>query len=279
MSRKKLLDKNSYYKEFLNRSFPVLGEEGVLNLANASIGFAGLGGVGGGTAVNLARMGLGRAVLADPGEFDLPDINRQFAACNSTLGRNKSDVYEEILRDINPHIKIKKFKEGINKENMENFIKDCNIVVDGTDVEMNNEIRDLMYSECRKENIFVAGCPLIVHGILMYMVSPEGMSRAEFWKRLIEKTNKERPGLSLDSNPSLIPVFEKVINAKSVNLVREGIKKKSVPTLAYTSCLANSFIANACVNLIVGDRVIVLPEMISLDFYSYKLEVFNVLEI
>src|SRR5512141_2515284 len=83
---------------FLQRTELLLGAEPLRTLQNATVAIPGCGGVGGATAILLARTGIGGFVLADPGTFDPPDINRQWAAATSTLGRNKADVYAELLR-------------------------------------------------------------------------------------------------------------------------------------------------------------------------------------
>src|SRR5688572_6245448 len=87
--------------EFLNRSFPILTEQGIRSLASRKVVVAGCGGVGGSLAVTLARMGVGKFHLSDPANFDQPDMNRQWGALNSTLGRPKVEVYREMIKDIN----------------------------------------------------------------------------------------------------------------------------------------------------------------------------------
>src|SRR5690242_674849 len=93
---------DEYLRGFLHRTTMLLGERGVARLRDRTVAIAGCGGVGGATAITLARLGVGGFVLADPGIFDPPDLNRQWAGRRSTLGRNKTEVHAELLREINP---------------------------------------------------------------------------------------------------------------------------------------------------------------------------------
>ena len=69
-------------------------------LRQAKITVAGVGGVGGIQAVTLARMGIGEMTIMDPGVFDEPDMNRQYAAMKNTIGQNKARATAGLLKKI-----------------------------------------------------------------------------------------------------------------------------------------------------------------------------------
>ena len=98
-----------YFTHYLNRTIMLLGKEAVLTLREKTIAIPGCGGHGGAACLTLARMGVGNFILADPKPFDEPDINRQWGANLQTLGRNKADVYAEMLLNINPEVKYGNF--------------------------------------------------------------------------------------------------------------------------------------------------------------------------
>src|SRR5262245_17460563 len=56
--------------EFLERTQRLFGREALLTLRGRRIAVAGCGGVGGATSILLARLGVERFHLADPGAFD-----------------------------------------------------------------------------------------------------------------------------------------------------------------------------------------------------------------
>lgn len=84
----------------------LLGEEKLNILRNAHVLVVGLGGVGAYAAEMIARAGVGRMTIADADTVGVSNINRQLLALNSTIGREKSTVMAERLRDINPHIEL-----------------------------------------------------------------------------------------------------------------------------------------------------------------------------
>lgn len=84
----------------------LLGEEKVGIIENAHVLVVGLGGVGAYAAEMLARAGVGRMTIADADVVGESNINRQLLALRSTIGRDKSEVMAQRLRDINPEIEL-----------------------------------------------------------------------------------------------------------------------------------------------------------------------------
>ena len=54
----------------------------------------------------IARAGVGRMTIADADTVSESNINRQLIALHSTIGREKSELMAERLRDINPDIEL-----------------------------------------------------------------------------------------------------------------------------------------------------------------------------
>lgn len=94
----------------------LLGEEKLDILRNAHVLVVGLGGVGAYAAEMIARAGVGRMTIADADVVGESNINRQLLALTSTIGRNKSEVMAERLRDINPLIELTVITEYIRDE-------------------------------------------------------------------------------------------------------------------------------------------------------------------
>ena len=84
-------------------------------LREANVLVVGLGGVGAYAAEMLVRSGVEKMTIADSDCVGESNINRQLIALHSTIGRPKSEVLAERLRDINPEIEL----QVINR-----FIKD-----------------------------------------------------------------------------------------------------------------------------------------------------------
>lgn len=91
---------------WLERTALLLGEEKLEQLRRAHVLVVGLGGVGAYAAEMIARAGVGRMTIADADTVSATNINRQLIALHSTIGREKSDLMAERLRDINPDIEL-----------------------------------------------------------------------------------------------------------------------------------------------------------------------------
>ena len=96
-------------------------------LRHKRIAIAGLGGVGGAHFLTLARLGVGSFRVADFDVFNLANFNRQIGANVSSLGKPKTDVLVAMAKDINPELEVEIFPEGINKENLREFLADIDV--------------------------------------------------------------------------------------------------------------------------------------------------------
>ena len=92
--------------EWLERTSLLLGDEKLKKLQNANVLVVGLGGVGAYAAEMIARSGVGRMTIADADTVSPTNINRQLIALHSTIGKEKSDLMADRLRDINPEIEL-----------------------------------------------------------------------------------------------------------------------------------------------------------------------------
>lgn len=77
-----------------------------------------LGGVGAFASELLARAGIGTITIVDSDTYNASNRNRQTAAYVSTEGKNKTDVIEAKLKDINPEITVHKKNIYLKDENI-----------------------------------------------------------------------------------------------------------------------------------------------------------------
>lgn len=101
---------------WLERSELMFGKEGLARLKNAAVLIVGVGGVGAYAAEMLVRAGVGRVVIADSDTVSESNINRQLVALHSTIGRAKTEVLAERLKDINPQLSLRVINEYIKDE-------------------------------------------------------------------------------------------------------------------------------------------------------------------
>ena len=107
---------------WLERSELLLGKEGLERLKNANILVVGVGGVGAYAAEMLVRAGVGSMTIADSDSVSESNINRQLIALHSTVGRVKTEVLAERLKDINPELNLTIVSEYIKDEKTDEIL-------------------------------------------------------------------------------------------------------------------------------------------------------------
>lgn len=125
-------------KEQHNRTILLIGEKKFQKLQNAHVLIAGLGGVGGYAAEQMARAGIGKLTLIDADVVNESNLNRQIIATQSSIGKLKTDAFENRFKDINPKIEIIKKNIFFTYENIEEIIQTSkpDYVVDAVDTLM-----------------------------------------------------------------------------------------------------------------------------------------------
>ena len=121
------------FPEGWERNFPSLSAPEQLRLFRSSVLVAGLGGLGGFLAELLARVGVGRLLLADGDHFTPANLNRQLLATQETLGLNKAVVTARRLREISPAILAEPLPHFLTPDNLGGCLSQVQVVVDGLD--------------------------------------------------------------------------------------------------------------------------------------------------
>jgi molybdopterin/thiamine biosynthesis adenylyltransferase len=153
-------------------------EQAVLRRKRVAI--AGMGGVGGVHLLTLARLGIGAFNIADFDTFDMANFNRQVGATMSTLGRSKLDVLEAQARDINPTLDIRRFPEGVNDGNLNGFLAETDLYIDGLDF-FAFSARAATFARCQQLNIpAITAAPLGMGAALLNFL-PGMMSFEEYF--------------------------------------------------------------------------------------------------
>ena len=117
-----------------SRTELLLGKDGMQKLKEATVMVFGIGGVGSHCIEALARSGVGRLILIDNDTVSLTNINRQSIASHSTVGRMKTEVMKERIRDINPDIQVTTYETFVLSDNLESlFLETPDYIIDAID--------------------------------------------------------------------------------------------------------------------------------------------------
>ncbi len=112
---------------------PEVGEAGQERLLNAKVLLLGAGGLGCPAAMYLAAAGVGTIGLVDADVVDMSNLQRQVLHANSRVGMPKVDSAEQFINDLNPDVKVVKFQERLNSDNVDRIFEGFDVVVDGCD--------------------------------------------------------------------------------------------------------------------------------------------------
>jgi hypothetical protein len=120
------------YEEFTTRNIGFVSEAQQARLRNATVFVCGTGGMGGACVMALARIGVGRLIIADLDSFAISNMNRQVFAFMGTVGRQKAEATRDLCLTINPEMCIEVHGKDW-PERATTSIRDSAIVVNGTD--------------------------------------------------------------------------------------------------------------------------------------------------
>ncbi len=168
------------YKTAFSRNIGWVTEEEQSLLNNKRIAIAGMGGVGGGHLLTLARLGIGTFNIADFDTFETANFNRQAGATVSSLGKSKVEVLAGMARDINPDLVIRQFPAGINEENLDDFLENADLYVDGLDF-FALPARRAVFAACHRLGIPAVTAAPLGMGAAVLVFLPGKMSFEEYF--------------------------------------------------------------------------------------------------
>ena len=150
-------------------------------MRKARIAIAGLGGVGGAHLLTLARLGISNFNIADFDDFDVHNINRQAGAFMPYMGQPKIDTVARLASDINPDIDLRLFPQGVQPDNVDEFLRDVDVYVDGLDF-FALPARRMVFAKCREKGIPALTAAPLGMGVAFLYFSPTGMSFEDYFK-------------------------------------------------------------------------------------------------
>lgn len=150
-------------------------------LRSSRIAIAGLGGVGGAHLLTLTRLGISNFNISDFDDFDVHNLNRQAGAFMPFMGQAKIDTMARMARDINPELDLRLYAQGVNRENVDDFLQDVDLYVDGLDF-FALEARRMVFAKCRERGIPALTAAPLGMGVALLYFRPGGMSFEEYFR-------------------------------------------------------------------------------------------------
>lgn len=169
------------YDEAFSRNLGWVTAAEQLRLKHTRVCIAGLGGVGGVYLLTLARLGIGAFSIAEFDTYALANFNRQIGATLSSLNRPKIDVMLELARDINPHLDVRVFRDGLTSANIAAFLDGGDVYVDGLDF-FALDIRRSVFAQCAARAMPAITVAPLGMGASLLNFMPGGMSFDDYFR-------------------------------------------------------------------------------------------------
>ncbi len=116
-------------------------------LKNKTVGIAGCGGLGSNCAVALARVGVGKLIIADFDVIEESNLNRQYYF-HHQIGEKKVDCLKENIKLINPYIEVEAHDVKLDVKDIYDIYNGCDVLVEAFDkAEMKQIIIETNYEK------------------------------------------------------------------------------------------------------------------------------------
>lgn len=159
-------------------------------IADTTVAIGGAGGAGYMFGLELARIGVENIIIADPEDFDTVNSNRVFGVRKDTIGRNKAEVFQEDVMAINDRANVTVYNMGINADNVEEFMRPADMILDATELSM-PELGTMIAREARKTGKPVINVEYVAHAGQGTSFNPN--SRMTFEKFMGIKGGEDAP--------------------------------------------------------------------------------------
>jgi len=131
-------------------------------IKQATVGIAGLGGLGSAVAIALARIGIGKLILADFDIVEPSNLNRQQFFVDQ-IGRTKVDALTENLNRINPYVQIEGHEVTLTRENVPTIFAKVDVMLEAFDVPENKAMLVESFRTARPDTPLVVATGLAGH--------------------------------------------------------------------------------------------------------------------
>lgn len=234
-----------------SRTALLLGDDAINKLKTKHVAVFGLGGVGGYVTEALARAGVGKITVTDNDVVSESNINRQIIALTSTVGKKKTELWKERIKDINPEAEVETLDMFVGRENADEIdFSAFDLVVDAVDT----VTAKLVIIEKAKK----AGCKVISAMGTGNKTRPELFEISDVSKTsvcpLARVMRKELKARGITGVKVLYSTEDAVKPAENADVRAENVKRRAlVGSLPYVPSVAGLLIAAEAVRELLGE--------------------------
>ena len=242
------------YQELVRQNWGFLSSEEQHAIAQTRVLLAGCG-LGSNIAVLAARTGFSRFTIADGDVVESSNLNRQ-AFRVEHLGRNKAEVTESLIREINPEAQVRAIPEFIQAPDATGLVTGSDIVVNMVDP---GPALNALVQTAQSQGTITLFPMNVGFGGLVLAFGPDSPTLEELvgpdagQNLFVDIVMKLMPSL-----PSYLWQYASV--AQRIQL--EGVPP---PQLGVASSLTTSLVVEAMVRVARGSEIPLVPAFTALD--------------
>lgn len=260
------IDTSFDYTEAFSRNRGWITGSEAEKLSHVKVAIAGMGGVGGHYAEVLARLGVQRFHIADFDKFEIGNFNRQNGALVSNIGRAKIEVLQERILQINPNAEITTFPNGVNDDNLADFIKGVDLYCDGLDFFV-LKLREKLFRALKENNIPAITVAPIGMGAALLVFDKDSMSFDDYFGMHKETDIK---GKALRFLIGLSPSMQQ--SKYLVEKSRMNFETQKAPSLPMGCYLCGGVLGSTALKILLQrGRVYTAPHSLHYDIYNNTL--------
>ncbi len=253
---------SSFYDQATQRNLGLLTEDEQAMLRRSTVAIAGMGAVGGHYLIALARLGVGRFVIADPDIFEVANLHRQAGAFKDTLGKSKVETMANMAREINPDIEIQLFPYALDETNIDAFLVEADLALDGIDF-FQIDARRALHNGAREKGIYSITSGPIGYGASLQVFGPRSMTFDRYFGITDGMTRAERIAAFA---AGLIPKLSK---ARAMDSSRIDFETEKGPALVSSIMLCAGIVTNEVMRILTRrEAPLCVPHALFFDPYA-----------
>lgn len=259
------MEKKFEYREAFSRNLGWVTETEQEILKNKRVAIAGLGGVGGSHLLTHVRLGIGKFSIADPDIFELANFNRQAGASLSHIDQPKVDVLATMARDINPDLELVKYPQGIDSTNLDGFLDEVDLYIDGLDF-FAVEARRAVFAACADKGIPAITAAPLGMGVALLNFLPGEMTFEEYFRLDGQTIDEQLLRFLLGLSPAMLQM------PYLVDRTRVDLEAQKGPSTPMACELCAGLAASHSLKVLLGrGPVPAAPRGVHFDAYRNKL--------
>ncbi len=222
--------KAGYLPARYQRNRKTLSTAQQLRLFKSRAAVIGCGGLGGYVVEELARLGVGELVVADPDVFEEHNLNRQLFSSMENLGLPKVRAARERVERINPAVTLTALEKAFDASSAAEILKGCQVAVDALD---SIQARLQLARSCSEY-----GIPL-VHGAISGWYGQVALQHPEddILQRIYDSTPEDKGIETEMGNPSFTPALVASIQVALACRTLLGLEGRGEKGLFYINLL------------------------------------------